>query len=319
MHAYVESLDLELDMLVYVGDRFTGSMMPWLDSSAASHPANSSASTTAQSYVPVPLFVQEMTRDASAIMAPPRSVPYRIGVNDGLGPSNLFRQARAGAQRDWSSRKNKAVWRGSTTGGLYTPGNWRKFQRSKVVAVSTEFPDILDARFTDLSQVREEDRQEMTRIFQAENMLGERMAYHQQMEHRMVVVVDGNSVADRFAEQLAMGAAVLKVDSPHKEFWYPDAVPNVHYIPVARDVSDLAARLREARLPGNSEWVRKIAERGSVFIRSRLSKEALGCYWVQLLKAYGSHFAGPVDPARECRLHFRRRSDKRLSDQYEGG
>jgi hypothetical protein len=304
---------------VYVGDRFTGSMLPWLD--AASRPSNASASTMASSYIPVPLFVQEMSRDASAIMAPPRSVPYRLGVNEGLGPSNLFRQARGGSQQDWSSRKNKAVWRGSTTGGVYTLRNWREKQRSSVVAVSTAFPDMLDARFTDLSQVREEDRKEITRIFNAENMLGGRKTYQEQMEYQMVVVVDGNSVADRFAEQLAMGSAVLKVDSPHKEFWYADALPNVHYIPVKRDVSDLTSRLRETQLPENSEWLRNIAHRGSVFIRSRLSKENLGCYWVQLLKAYGSHFEGPVDPsaAHKCPLHFRRRSVKWLSDQNEGG
>jgi len=31
------------------------------------------------------------------------------------------------------------------------------------------------------------------------------------MQYKIVVVVDGNSVADRFAEQLAMGCAVFKV------------------------------------------------------------------------------------------------------------
>jgi hypothetical protein len=307
-------------MLVYVGDKFPGHMLPWCDSSSRAAKDNASASASAPNCVPVPLFVQEMTQDATALLAPPRSVPYRLNVNEGLGTSNLFRLARRGAQQPWLSRKNKAVWRGSTTGALYTLENWRDLPRSKVVAASTAFPDLLDARFSDISQVREEQRTEITRIFQSEKMLGERMTYDEQMQYRMVVVVDGNSVPDRFAEQLAMGAAVLKVDSSHREFWYGDAIPNVHYIPVARDVSDLAARVREAQLPENSEWVRGVAQRGSVFIRSRLSKDALGCYWVQLLKAYGSHFAGPVDPGHlKCPVHVRRRSIAWLAGQHEGG
>ena len=38
---------------------------------------------------------------------------------------------------------------------------------------------------------------------------------------------------------------MLKVDSPHREFWYSDAVPYVHFLPVKRDVSDLADQLRK--------------------------------------------------------------------------
>jgi hypothetical protein len=128
-------------------------------------------------------------------------------------------------------------------------------------------------------------------------------------------------VSDRFAEQLAMGSTVLKVDSPHREFWYSDAVPHVHFLPVKRDVSDLADQLREAQRPENAETIKKIAKDGSTFIRSRLSKETLGCYWVQLLKAYASHFAGPVDPlsAHHCPVHVRQRSTTWMAQQMEGG
>ena len=53
----------------------------------------------------------------------------------------------------------------------------------------------------------------------------------------------------------------------------------------------------------------------------RLSKDGLGCYWVQLLKAYSSHFAGPVDPlsAHHCPVHARQRSVSWMAQQFEGG
>lgn len=260
-----------------------------------------------------------MTDEATAIWAPPRSVPYRLSTNEGLGPSNVLRLARKAQLQDWDSKLKKAIFRGSTTGGIYNLKNWREKPRSKVVAASITRPDLIDAKFLQLVQYEESEKMELSRLFEQEGLMGERKTYDEQMQHQMVVVVDGNSVADRFAEQLAMGSAVFKVESQHREFWYDDLVPGVHYVSIKSDVSDLLDHLAQAEK--SSESLKEIARRGSVFIRRRLSKDSLGCYWVQVLKAYASHFAGPIDPltAHKCPQHVRKRSVKWMADQFEGG
>ena len=56
----------------------------------------------------VPLFVQEMTRSARAILAPPRSL---------AGFTDLSHISRKDNWIEWRDKIPKAVWRGSTTGG----------------------------------------------------------------------------------------------------------------------------------------------------------------------------------------------------------
>ena len=54
----------------------------------------------------MPLFVQEMSEEASALFAPPRSVPYRLSSNDGLGPAKLYKLARQSSLIPWDTRQN---------------------------------------------------------------------------------------------------------------------------------------------------------------------------------------------------------------------
>lgn len=49
-------------------------------------------------------------------------------------------------------KKNIAVWRGSTTGGMYTRENYKNKTRSKLVRLSIENPKLLDARFNQCTQ-----------------------------------------------------------------------------------------------------------------------------------------------------------------------
>jgi len=71
-------------------------------------------------------------------------------------------------------KTDQAVFRGSTTGGVWTLKNWRGKPRSKVVAASIARPDLLDAKFLQLVQYEESDKEKLTEIFKTEGLLGAR-------------------------------------------------------------------------------------------------------------------------------------------------
>lgn len=52
------------------------------------------------------------------------------------------------ANISWNDRDDKAVWRGSTTGGTYTEHSWDLLPRSRISLLCKERPDLCDAGFT---------------------------------------------------------------------------------------------------------------------------------------------------------------------------
>ncbi len=117
----------------------------------------------------------------------------------------------------------------------------------------------------------------------------------EQLKFKMVVMVDGNSLPDRFAHQLALGSVILKQESQHEEFWYKDAIPWVHYIPVANDLSNLVQRIKEGL--SNETLLRSISHAGSSLVRRKLGENQVQCLWLQLLQTHSEYFDYPVIPA----------------------
>jgi len=133
----------------------------------------------------VPVFVHEMWHGAGAILAPPRSYTE----------SNLFATSAAESDRSgWLSKRAKAVWRGSTTGGVYTKDNWHELPRSRAVLLSRKRPDVLDAGFVNLNA--QADRV-AANLMERANMSADRMEYDEIFRHQIVLSMDGNTVADR--------------------------------------------------------------------------------------------------------------------------
>jgi hypothetical protein len=58
--------------------------------------------------------------------------------------------------------------------------------------------------------------------------------------------IDGTVAAYRFPYLLAGDSLIFKQDSNFYEHFYIDLKPNVHYVPIKRDLSDLAEKLEWA-------------------------------------------------------------------------
>lgn len=66
-------------------------------------------------------------------------------------------------------------------------------------------------------------------------------------QHKYQLNIDGTVAAYRFPYLLAGSSVVLKQDSDYYEHFYKDLVPNVHYIPFKRDLSNLLNQIKWAQ------------------------------------------------------------------------
>ena len=206
----IESVRLpDTDFVMHVGDGV---------------PEHAWSLTTPDGEVKVPVFVQDAWESARVILAPARSV-----VDEGL-TSSVRDAAAAAAAVPFLERHNKAVWRGSTTGALYTEANWREQPRSKAVLLSRRRPDLLDAGFTNLNA--QADSATTVAAMRAAGVESAPLSHAAQFGYQMILVLDGNTVADRLPAQLAGDSVIVKQRSDRLEFWYHRLRPGETHLEV---------------------------------------------------------------------------------------
>ena len=79
--------------------------------------------------------------------------------------------------------------------------------------------------------------------------------------------------------------AIAKPLSEHTEFWYDEIKPWVHYIPSKSDLSDFVENIKTAL--SNDTRLRGIAVDSSKFVKNKLTRGRLNCYWYRLLRELG--------------------------------
>ena len=181
----------------------------------------------------------------------------------------------------WEQKKNQAVWRGTTTGGIFTPHNFLTFPRAKVVSLSLEFPNLLDARFTSLVQCKNCKRikRKFSRYF------SDFLPIHNHFAFKYQILVDGNSCAyARAYWQFFSNCVVLKQDSNSIQWYYSGLQPYVHYIPVKADMSDLIDQIRWAR--ENDKQAKTISQQAQIFAQENISHMKVLQYVYLLLNEY---------------------------------
>ncbi|MEI6789990.1 MAG: glycosyl transferase family 90 [Myxococcaceae bacterium] len=181
----------------------------------------------------------------------------------------------------FDSKTDALVWRGTHTGGLYDENNWKTFGRSQLVLKCREMPDSCDAAFSGYAQVTENGKKAMA------GEIGTKAAIplEEMQNWKYIASYDGNGWADRFVRLLASSSAIFKQDSPFYEFFEGPVKPYEHYIPVARDSSDLEIQIKWAR--EHSKEVQSIIKRANDFARDELQQEHVDYYVHRLLQAYG--------------------------------
>lgn len=184
-------------------------------------------------------------------------------------------------QYPWEQKLSIAVWRGSMTGGMFSPENFLSFPRSRAVTLSLQFPSLINARFTQLCQCT--NPKKVKKHF--EDYFGNQYTITKQMKYKYQVLIDGNSCAYSGAYwRLFSNCVVLKQSSPNIQWYYKGLVPNVHYIPVQSDLSDLIQKIRWAQ--EHDQEARIISHKAQEFANGNLTYPDILYYVYLLLTEY---------------------------------
>lgn len=106
----------------------------------------------------------------------------------------------------------------------------------------------------------------------------------QAAEYRYMVDVEGVGFSGRLKLLLHAARVVLVVDRPYREFFFKDMEPFRHYVPVARDSSDLVERIDWLR--SNPLREAEIVREAQHFARTRLTRKAAIEKWAELLEEH---------------------------------
>ena len=228
-----------------------------------------------QEELPVPVFVFAK-RDSSA-----RNV--LIPDFEALDPNKRLAQyKKAAADHPWKEKKDVVFWRGATTGGMYEIDNYLQFPRVKLVLLSKQHPEWLDAAFTLLCQG---PPAVFKKILEQSRPLAPSVKIPDHFAFKYLIDIDGNSCTyERCRWILLSNSTLLKPFSHNIQWYYKALQPYVHYLPLKEDLSDLQ---------GAYEWLKthdaeaqRIADEGRNLGLSIFSKQAIEEYFATLIYEY---------------------------------
>ena len=168
--------------------------------------------------------------------------PYALGSH---GYQQLRDQFSSQALPPWRERLPIAFWRGASTGTqALTLKRISKNLRYKLCQFSLVEPSLLDARFTAIVQSRDtkaksEIQQHLMRI----GLLKPHCKPWIFGLHQFLIEIDGNVNSWGLLWKLLSGSCILKVDSLRRQWYHHKLKPYVHFIPIAKDLSNLGEQL----------------------------------------------------------------------------
>ncbi len=145
----------------------------------------------------------------------------------------------------WNKKKSMGVWRGQTTGGLYTYPSCLKLPRVTLVNLSRENPKLIDCAFTGYVQFQDE---KSLGLFKKEYPLEPRISVLDQIAYKYLIDIDGNTCNDGRTYWMNHANSVLLKQQSEHVFWFSERFkPFEHYIPFKPDLSDLIETIHWAQ------------------------------------------------------------------------
>ena len=175
----------------------------------------------------------------------------------------------------FDDKKGKLFWRGRDSNE----------HRLKLVRLSKNHSDIIDANLTNFFFFRDQMEE-----------LGPKAPYtpfFDFFEYKYQLNIDGTVAAYRLPYLLAGNSLVLKQDSKYYEFFYNLLKPDVHYIPVDRDLNDLLQILNNVKKDNVKS--KKIISNARQLVLENLLPEHIYCYHYNLLLKYSALLHSKVE------------------------
>ncbi len=196
---------------------------------------------------------------------------------------NMLLDTSAGRIRfPWRVKKEKAFWRGATTGGTLEVHNYQEFPRIKIAHLSSKNPHLIDAKLTVLSQIKDPKVLKLLSPF-----VGNSAPILDHLKYKYQILIDGNTCTySRAYWQLFSDCLIFKQTSPNIQWYYSCLTPYVHYIPVAYDFSDLKEKIKWAQ--NHDLEAQQMVAHANAFAQKNLKKQNIYLYLLLLLQKYAA-------------------------------
>jgi hypothetical protein len=188
---------------------------------------------------------------------------------------DIFDREMKDMETNWSSKKNVAVFRGSSTGcGSTAETN----QRLKLATMKSDDLDVGITQYTTHLKYNSP-----TDIGKAEKVapLVPKLDWKQQSKYKYIIHVDGNVVAYRLLKSMLTNSVILRVKSDFIHWCDSELKPGIHYIQIKEDLSDLREKLDWCK--SHDAECEKIARAGYDFANRVLTDESIQYAFVKLL------------------------------------
>ena len=186
--------------------------------------------------VPVFAFCKNIKRDKNIILLPDsQALELARNIFKNLKQYNL--------ESSWNSKIEKGFWRGSTTGGkYYSINNYFNYPRTKLVKLSVENPDVIDAKFTQIIQVI--DGKVTNKLMELGYYTGQNTSIKDHIDYKYQILIDGNSATWGGSWwRFLSNSLVIKQDSDFILWYYLELKPYEHYVPFKNDCSNLLEQI----------------------------------------------------------------------------
>ena len=176
--------------------------------------------------------------------------------------------------RDWSKKKNVAVFRGGATGcGITVDTN----KRLKVADLSVDNSDILDGGITDWNARTKKTSSGVLGVIDQKAFrfgIADKKSRKEMSEFKYVVHIEGHSAAFRLGYELSLNSVMLFVKGKYEVWCNQFLTPGIHYIEIKEDLSDLVDKIKWCKK--HDAECKKIAGNAMKFYETYLTKD--GCF-----------------------------------------
>jgi DNA-directed RNA polymerase subunit E'/Rpb7 len=169
---------------------------------------------------------------------------------------------------------NKAVFRGSPTGCGYTS---ETNMRLKLFQLAQQMPDDMDVQISgkdgtiDTKSVKFDPKFGIGMLNTGFPPADRFLKMYEQSNYKYLIHVDGNVNAYRMLYTMSTGSLMLRVMSDYTSWAEPYLKPGIHYIPIAKDLSNLQDKIRWCKT--HDKECKRIAEAGMKLARAILTPE----------------------------------------------
>ncbi|KAL7567489.1 hypothetical protein ACA910_009502 [Epithemia clementina (nom. ined.)] len=189
----------------------------------------------------------------------------------------------------------QVIWRGSPTGRK----DYHQNARIALCRKAMEFPHLVNAKLVltkpehkammegHWHHPQQGDNTNNDYNDDASTLIGNWSTFS---KYRAVLDLDGNSWSSRFASLLCSSQVVLKVQPADVDYFYPTLRPNVHYLPVHADWSNLRQQAERAVNPKNTRAMQTIVAAANAWCDQHMTLRQLVVDTAHIWEAYASVF-----------------------------